>query len=71
MIRHKVIVDIPADKSWGDSRLIKSHNRLKELLPLFETMNEDTPYDKFMSVYNEITECRKVTQGSLITTITY
>jgi hypothetical protein len=71
MIRHKVIVDIPADKSLGDSKLIRSHNRLKELLPLFETMNQNTPYDQFISVYNEITECRKVTQGSLITTITY
>ena len=71
MIRHKVIVDIPADKSSGDSKLIKAHNRLKELLPLYKAMNKDTPYNEFISAYDEITECKRVTQGSLITTITY
>jgi hypothetical protein len=71
MIRHKVIVDIPADKSLGDSKLIRSHNRLKELLPLFKTMNENTPRNQYLSVLDEITECKKVTRGLLITTITY
>jgi hypothetical protein len=71
MIRHKVIVDTPVVRSFGDSRLIGSHNRLKELLPLFEKMNDSTPYQEFISAYNEVSEHSEITNGSKITTVIY
>jgi hypothetical protein len=71
MIRHKVIIDTPTVKSFGDSKLIRSHNRLKEVLPVYEKMDNSTPYQEFISVYTEVMECKMITKGSLITTVIY